>query len=67
MSTGKLKIRRVKADPDYPPLIKLVHPSRQVRMHNRQGNLRDTPVRAKKVMQVTLDRQVEEAYRRLLS
>jgi ribosomal protein L40E len=67
MSTGKLKIRRVKADPGYPPLDKLVHAIKAgATCITVKGIYEILPVRAKNVMKVTLDRQVEEAYRRLL-
>jgi hypothetical protein len=67
MSTGKLKIRRVKADPGYPPLDKLVHAIKAgAACITVKGIYEILPVRAKNVMKVTLDRQVEEAYRRLL-
>jgi hypothetical protein len=67
MSTGKLKIRRVKADPGYPPLDKLVHAIKAgAACITVKGIYEILPVRAKRVMKVTLDRQVEEAYRRLL-
>jgi hypothetical protein len=67
MSTGKLKIRRVKADPGYPPLNKLVHAIKAgAACITVKGIYEILPVRAKNVMKVTLDRQVEEAYRRLL-
>jgi uncharacterized C2H2 Zn-finger protein len=67
MSTGKLKIRRVKADPGYPPLDKLVHAIKAgAACITVKGIYEILPVRAKNVMKVTLDRQVEEAYRMLL-
>jgi len=67
MSTGKLKIRRVKADPGYPPLDKLVHAIKAgAACITVKGIYEILPVRAKRVMKVTLDRQVEEAYRMLL-
>jgi hypothetical protein len=67
MSTGKLKIRRVKTDPGYPPLDKLVHTIKAgAACITVKGIYEILPVRAKNVMKVTLDRQVEEAYRRLL-
>jgi ribosomal protein L37E len=67
MTTSKLKIRRVKADPIYPPLDKLVHTIKAgAACITVKGIYEILPVRAKNVMKVTLDRQVEEAYRRLL-
>jgi len=67
MSTGKLKIRRVETDPIYPPLDKLFHTIKAgAASITVKGIYEILPVRAKRVMKVTLDRQVEEAYRMLL-
>ena len=66
MSAGKLRARRVKADPTYPPIHRLMRAIKAgAACITVKGVYEMLPVKAKRVVEVTLDRRVAEAYRRL--